>query len=80
MDKRLKLLKLIADSDDKGIEAIWNSLYEKKKPLFSKEDFAESAATVFANMVIKDPCILIIQDVLAEFTREITKELFKEEK
>lgn len=80
MDKRSELLKLIANSDGKGIEAIWNVLYEGKKLSFSKQDIIRSSGKVFANMVIENPGILLITDELATFTRNTIKELFKEEK
>ena len=70
MDKRLELLKLIINSDDEGIKAIWNSFYGKKKMPFSKEDPMKSAASAFVEL----------SNELAEFTDRIAKNLFKGEK
>ncbi len=80
MDKRLELLKLIINSDDEGIKAIWNSVYGKKKTPFSKEDFFKSSASVFVDMVSEHTEIVLISNELAKFVGKMAKELFKEEK
>lgn len=80
MDKRLELLKLIINSDDKGIEAIWNSLYGKKNVPFSEKDFMESSASAFVDMASKHTEIILISNELAQFASRIAKQLFKEEK
>lgn len=80
MDKRLELLKLIINSDDEGIKAIWNSFYGKKNVPFSEKDFIKSSASVFVDMVSDHTEIILISDELAEFTSRMAKQLFKEEK
>lgn len=80
MDKRLELLKLIINSDDEGIKAIWNSFYGKKNMPFSEEDLMKSAVGAFVDMVHDHTEIILISDELAEFVHRIAKQLFKEEK
>ena len=80
MDKRLELLKLIINSDDEGIKAIWNSFYGKKSMPFSKEDLMKSAASAFVDMTHDRIGVILISDDLAEFAHRIAKQLFKEEK
>lgn len=80
MDKRLELLKLIINSDDEGIKAIWNSFYGKKNMPFSEEDLMKSAASVYVDMVHDCTEIILISNELAAFASRIAKQLFKEEK
>ncbi len=80
MDKRLELLKLIVNSDDKGIEVIWDHFYGKKNMPFSEKDFMKSAASAFVDMVSEHTEIVLFSNELAEFAGKIAKNLFKEEK
>lgn len=80
MDKRQELLKLIINSDDEGIKAIWNSFYGKKDIPFSEKDFMKLTAHTLVDMLNDHPKIILISDELAEFASRIAKQLFKEEK
>lgn len=80
MDKRLELLKLIINSDDEGIKAIWNSFYGKKKVPFTKEDLDEACKSVCSEMVANIPGRMLLLDDYVEFAVRIEKLLFKEEK
>lgn len=80
MDKRLELLKLIINSDDEGIKAIWNSFYGKKNMPFSEEDLMKAAASVFVDMVDENEKIILISNTLAKFANKIARKIFKEEK
>lgn len=80
MDKRLELLKIIINSDDKGIKAIWNNFYGKQPVPFSEKDFMKSAASVFVDMVSEHTEIVLLSNELSEFANRMSKQLFKEEK
>lgn len=79
-DKRLELLKLIINSDDKGIEKIYEKIFNINEISFSKENFKKIAAKVASEMILDVPGRVMIMDDYVEYAVRIEKLLFKEEK
>lgn len=81
MDKRSKLLKLIINSDDEGIEKIYKKIFSNNTNVpFTKEDLDEACKSVCAKMIVDVPGRILIMDEYVEFAVRIEKLLFKEEK
>ena len=79
-DKRLELLKLIINSDDKGIEKIYEKIFNINEISFSKENFKKIAAKVASEMILDVPGRVMIMDEYDEYAVRIEKLLFKEAK
>ena len=79
-DKRLELLKLIVNSDEKGIDKIHGVIFNNKLIPFSEEDFHKIVKQVGSEMVADVPGRILIIDDLVEYAVRIQNLSFKEEK
>lgn len=75
MNKRTKLMQLIANSDDKGIDKIYNKIYNHDKSSnISPDDVIESLAAavsqVFGKMAL-DPVIAVTMGIITNETIDI---------
>lgn len=81
-EKRLMLLKKIINSDNNGIDILYERLTKPacKDKNITEEDINQAAAHAFAEMSVKDPSLILLMPTLAYGTSKIIKILFKEEK
>jgi len=81
-EKRLMLLKKIINSDNDGINILYDRLTTPtcKDRNITEEDIAQATAHAFAEMSVDDPELILFTPIFAHGVSEAIKILFKEEK
>lgn len=78
-EKRKKLMKMILDSDEKGVEKIYKKIYGKSSNV-TEEDILKACEKSLLSIIDDDKNRILILDEYALFTSRILYFLFKEEK
>lgn len=81
-EKRLMMLKKIINSDNDGINILYDRLTKStcKDRNITEEDIVQATAHVFAKMSVDDPELILLTPIFAHGVSEAIKILFKEEK
>ena len=74
-EKRLMLIKKIINSDNDGINILYDRLTKSccKDSNITEEDIAQAAAHVFAEMSVEDPELIVLMPIFAHGISEILK-------
>lgn len=80
-EKRLMMLKKIINSDNEGIDILYNKLTKEncKDRGITQADITYAAAHVFAEMSVEDPELMVLMPIFAHGISEMLKILFKED-
>ena len=80
-EKRLMMLKKIINSDNDGIDILYDKLTKSccKNKNITSDEITRAAAHVFAEMSVEDPELMVLMPIFAHGISEILKILFKED-